>query len=138
MPGTSNCNIPRSSFEPALLPTLVKLLLVCCESNLLIASAVIRLDLSQELEYPDAHQQKARDAVDFAALRKEIQEMQEVCNQLRAPVVWSHNDLLSGNVMVPLEVHLIAYVHACIYVMYVHMFDAWFRYILRGHYSVLL
>ena len=63
-----------------------------------------RLELSQELEYPDPRKQKARDSVDFVGMQKEIEEMQDVCNQLKAPVVWSHNDLLSGNVMIPLEV----------------------------------
>ena len=95
------------------------------QRNLLIASAMIRLDLSKELEYLKPDQQKAKDAVDFAALRREIQEMQEVCKQLSAPVVWSHNDLLSGNVMIPAEVCLTVHVHTCMYIMNTSTCDAW-------------
>ena len=65
---------------------------------------IYRLHLSQKLTYSDPQKQKAKDAVDFAAMEKEILEMQEVCGQLQAPIVWSHSDLLSGNVMIPLEV----------------------------------
>lgn len=78
---------------------------------------MIRLDLSQELEYPEPQQQKAKDAINFADLRKEIQEMQGVCKQLGVPVVFSHNDLLSGNVMIPPEVLHTVFVHICILCM---------------------
>ena len=96
------------------LPVNVTLVLIWYTGTLLIVSAMIRLDLSQELEYPKPHQQKAKEAINFADLQKEIQEMQEVCKQLRAPVVFSHNDLLSGNVMIPPEVLLTVPVHICI------------------------
>lgn len=82
----------------------------CHDTNCLINQELFktqlfcRLQLIQELDYPDPQKQQARDAVDFAAMHREILEMQEVCKQLQSPVVWSHNDLLSGNVMVPFEV----------------------------------
>ena len=56
------------------------------------------------MTYPDADHQKAKEATDFKAMRSEILEMQQVCEKLDSPVVFSHNDLLSGNVMIPLQV----------------------------------
>lgn len=57
------------------------------------------------MTYPEASKQKAKEAKDFTAMRAEIVEMHQICEELESPVVFSHNDLLSGNVMVPLEVH---------------------------------
>ena len=56
------------------------------------------------MTYPDADKQKAKEAKDFKAMRSEIQELQQICEKLESPVVFSHNDLLSGNVMIPHEV----------------------------------
>jgi len=36
-------------------------------------------------------------------MRSEILELQQICEKLESPVVFSHNDLLSGNVMIPHE-----------------------------------
>lgn len=55
------------------------------------------------MTYPDADKQKAKEAKDFKAMRSEIQELQQICEKLESPVVFSHNDLLSGNVMIPHE-----------------------------------
>ena len=60
------------------------------------------------MTYPEASKQKAKEAKDFKAMRAEIVEMHQICEEVESPVVFSHNDLLSGNVMVPLEVHLLA------------------------------
>ena len=58
------------------------------------------------MTYPDADKQKAKEAKDFKAMRSEILELQQICEKLESPVVFSHNDLLSGNVMIPHEVCL--------------------------------
>ncbi len=56
------------------------------------------------MTYPDADKQKAKETKDFKAMRSEILELQQICEKLESPVVFSHNDLLSGNVMIPHEV----------------------------------
>lgn len=56
------------------------------------------------MTYSDADKQKAKEAKDFTAMRSEILELQQICEKLESPVVFSHNDLLSGNVMIPHEV----------------------------------
>ena len=56
------------------------------------------------MTYPDADKQRAKEAKDFKAMRSEILELQQICEKLESPVVFSHNDLLSGNVMIPHEV----------------------------------
>ena len=82
------------------------------------AHAAGRLDQAAGMTYPDAGKQKAKEAKDFKAMRSELMAMQQTCEQLDSPVVFSHNDLLSGNIMVPLEVcHLLCerqHVCACI------------------------
>ena len=65
---------------------------------------VARLDQAAEMTYPDADKQRAKEAKAFKSMRAEILQMQEICEKLQSPVVFSHNDLLSGNVMIPLEV----------------------------------
>ncbi|KAL3140625.1 hypothetical protein ABBQ32_005194 [Trebouxia sp. C0010 RCD-2024] len=61
------------------------------------------LEEAEGMKYQDADKQKAKEAKDFAAMRSEVLEMQRICEELQCPVVFSHNDLLSGNVMIPLE-----------------------------------
>lgn len=63
------------------------------------------------MKYQDADKQKAKEAKDFAAMRSEVLEMQRICERLQCPVVFSHNDLLSGNVMIPLEVSSSPHMH---------------------------
>jgi ethanolamine kinase len=38
--------------------------------------------------------------VDCAALQREVDEVRAACEALRSPLVFSHNDLLSGNILV--------------------------------------
>lgn len=66
----------------------------------------VRLDDAEEMTYADARKQKAKDAKDFKAMRSEVLQMQQICEKLQSPIVFTHNDLLSGNVMIPLEVSL--------------------------------
>ena len=63
------------------------------------------------MEYQDKGKQKAKDAKDFGAMRSEVLEMQRICEELQSPIVFAHNDLLSGNVMIPLEVSLFPQLH---------------------------
>lgn len=61
------------------------------------------LDEAEGMKYQDAAKQKAKEAKDFAAMRSEVLGMQRICEGLNSPIVFAHNDLLSGNVMIPLE-----------------------------------
>jgi ethanolamine kinase len=44
--------------------------------------------------------QAAYDAIDFAALEAEVNETEEVCKLTQCPLVFGHNDLLSGNILI--------------------------------------
>ena len=63
-----------------------------------------RLDEAEDMTYPDTKHQAAKEAKDFKGMRTEVLRMQQVCEKLQSSVVFTHNDLLSGNVMIPLQV----------------------------------
>ena len=63
-----------------------------------------RLGMARELHFEDSHKQAAMKALDLGAMQYEIEQMEATCTRLESPVVWSHNDLLSGNVMVAEQV----------------------------------
>ncbi len=44
--------------------------------------------------------QAAYKQIDFAALENDIRETQAVCALTQSPLVFGHNDLLSGNILV--------------------------------------
>ncbi|KAL5098572.1 hypothetical protein RYX36_002899 [Vicia faba] len=52
------------------------------------------------LEFDDSEKQKTYKTVSFKEVQDEINELQVLCDRLKSPVVFSHNDLLSGNIMV--------------------------------------
>lgn len=74
-----------------------------------------RLRDARQLRMPSKKQQRQFEAVDLEALEREVLEVQAVCDAAGSPLVCSHNDLLSGNIMVPLDVspaimaHLVDY-----------------------------
>ena len=60
--------------------------------------------MARELHFADSRKQAAMNALDLGAMQHEIEQMEATCVRLESPVVWSHNDLLSGNVMVTEQV----------------------------------
>ena len=60
--------------------------------------------MAQQLHIEESQKQTAVDALDLDAMQDEIKQMEAICMRLESPVVWSHNDLLSGNVMVTEQV----------------------------------
>ena len=60
--------------------------------------------MARELHFEDSQKQAAMNALDLGAMQHEVEQMEATCTRLESPVVWSHNDLLSGNVMVTEEV----------------------------------
>lgn len=69
--------------------------------------------MAREIKYDDEAKQKAHDAVDLDAMERELNLTQETAEKLQVPVVWSHNDLLSGNVLVTHQVCPFCTWHAC-------------------------
>ena len=71
-----------------------------------------RLAMAKDITYDDKAKQKAHEAVDLKAMERELDLTEEAAEKLQAPVVWSHNDLLSGNILVthqvilPLQMHV--------------------------------
>ena len=60
--------------------------------------------MARDIHYDDEAKQKAHDAVDLTAMEQELNKTCEAAEKLQAPVVWSHNDLLAGNVLVSHQV----------------------------------
>lgn len=58
------------------------------------------LDFSQDKAKAKAH----RD-FDFDRMRKSLQTVQQLTQELSPRVCFTHNDLLSGNILVPKQVH---------------------------------
>ena len=75
---------------------LIKLVTVC-----------IRLKGARQLKMPNEQQQRRFAAWDLADLEREVAEVHAACDATGSPIVNSHNDLLAGNVMLPLHVRCI-------------------------------
>ncbi|KAK3210879.1 hypothetical protein Dsin_015585 [Dipteronia sinensis] len=52
------------------------------------------------LEFDDIEKQRMYEGISFKEVHKEIFELKELAGHLNSPVVFAHNDLLSGNIMV--------------------------------------
>ncbi len=63
-----------------------------------------RLDTAARLHADDNAKPSNGKAWDFAALKREVAEVEAACAKTESPTVFSHNDLLAGNIMVPSEV----------------------------------
>ncbi|KAJ7956668.1 Choline/Ethanolamine kinase [Quillaja saponaria] len=57
-------------------------------------------DKASSLEFDDSEKQKVNETISFKDAQDEIAELKELTGLLNSPVVFSHNDLLSGNIMV--------------------------------------
>lgn len=71
--------------------------------------------MAREIKYDDEAKQKAHDAVDLDAMERELNLTQEAAEKLQVPIVWSHNDLLSGNVLVTHQVCPFRTRYACLH-----------------------
>lgn len=58
------------------------------------------LHMARKLQFKDTHQQAAYEAIDFKAWEQEIHETEAACALGHSPIVFGHNDLLSGNFLV--------------------------------------
>lgn len=57
------------------------------------------ITMAAELDFShDPKKQEAHRAVDFNGLRAELAAAESLCRRLTSPVVWCHNDLLSGEI----------------------------------------
>ncbi|KAL5200940.1 hypothetical protein ABZP36_035294 [Zizania latifolia] len=64
-------------------------ILTCCQ--ILLAASV--------LEFEDNEKQKRYEMISFREIQDEVKELKDLLDLLHAPVVFAHNDLLSGNLM---------------------------------------
>ncbi|QDZ17591.1 choline/ethanolamine kinase [Chloropicon primus] len=60
-------------------------------------------DKAVGLEFDDARKREVYADIDFEFLKEEIASVREACRKLRPQVVWSHGDLLPGNIMLDKE-----------------------------------
>ena len=56
-------------------------------------------DMASKLTFEDEAKRKSHAAIDFAELERAIGELQSRCDTLKPAIVFSHQDLLSGNIM---------------------------------------
>lgn len=61
------------------------------------------LDMAEQFTFKDEAKQQKFATFDFAAMRAEVQAVEAAASAVHSPVVFAHNDLLSGNIMVPLS-----------------------------------
>ncbi|CAA0821071.1 Probable ethanolamine kinase [Striga hermonthica] len=57
-------------------------------------------DRASSLKFDDSEKQKKYEMVSFEEIKKEVSELKVMTDRFNAPIVYSHNDLLSGNLMV--------------------------------------
>ncbi|KAG7668878.1 hypothetical protein Ndes2526B_g00589 [Nannochloris sp. 'desiccata'] len=62
------------------------------------------LDIAEKLDFSDDPKKlSAFQKFDFIELKKEVEAVEAAAAPLKSPIVFAHNDLLSGNIMIPLE-----------------------------------
>ena len=62
------------------------------------------LDIAQKLDFSDDPKKLAAfQTFDFEQLKREVKAVESTAAPLKSPIVFAHNDLLSGNIMVPLD-----------------------------------
>jgi len=62
--------------------------------------------MARGLEYADAARQAAHDALDWRGMAAEVAAVEAAVRRLAPPQAFSHNDLLSGNILVSTLVRL--------------------------------
>lgn len=55
---------------------------------------------ARQLSFPNPEKQRQYGAIDFAAMDAQVRELQALCARTASPAVFSHNDLLSGNILI--------------------------------------
>lgn len=55
--------------------------------------------MAKGLEFEDDALKAAHAALDFEAMAAEVADVQALCDSTHSPVVFCHNDLLSGNIL---------------------------------------
>jgi thiamine kinase-like enzyme len=55
--------------------------------------------MAEALSWESEADQKGHAALDFASMRSAVAATEELCARVSSPVVFSHNDLLCGNIM---------------------------------------
>jgi ethanolamine kinase len=62
------------------------------------------LDIAQKLDFSDdPNKLAAFDKFNFTELKREVETVDAAALPLHSPIVFAHNDLLSGNIMIPID-----------------------------------
>ncbi|GMH39128.1 hypothetical protein BSKO_07026 [Bryopsis sp. KO-2023] len=65
----------------------------------LFSTARRMIKMAKELKFESESDRKAVEALDLDGVAKEVDRMEEICKTTGSPLVCSHNDLLSGNIL---------------------------------------
>ena len=57
-------------------------------------------NMARSLSFDDPAKQEAYSRLDFQSMGREIAELKSICDAVPSPVVFAHNDLLSGNFLI--------------------------------------
>lgn len=97
---------PEDMGKPALVPLIAKELRRLHDANIPISrkpevwqSIHKFLDEASAITFSDEQKQQRFETISFDELKKEVNILQEVTDSLDSPVIFAHNDLLSGNIM---------------------------------------
>ena len=63
-----------------------------------------RLAAAEKLDFKGSDKQAAFEALNFWGMAREVEATEKACLRLDPSVVFTHNDLLSGNILVAGEV----------------------------------
>ncbi|KAE8718924.1 putative ethanolamine kinase [Hibiscus syriacus] len=77
----------------------IVLLVWSFDSLCLLLTIVISNVQASSLQFEDTDKQKIYETISFEEVHKEATQLKELTGLLNAPVVFAHNDLLSGNLM---------------------------------------
>ena len=65
-----------------------------------------RLELAKSVQFQDTAKAAAHAELDFDEMARQIALVRNHCDKTNSPVVFCHNDLLSGNIMAVSYTHL--------------------------------
>ena len=79
--------------------------------------------MAKTITFDDAVKQEQFDQINLGVMAQEVAETHALCDSTHSPVVYSHNDLLAGNILVlgedlsldkvPLDVQFIDFEYGC-------------------------
>lgn len=88
-------------YVPRIAATLQRLHTVPTDGRPTLWPTIFRwYDMAKQLRFDDADKQGKYAKIQLSAMLQQIAETKAICDQMDSPVVFSHNDLLSGNILI--------------------------------------